>query len=403
MTEAMRRNGRARRGAALRIVLAAVGLGVVLALVALVHRYLLGRLVLDAGVPEPARSALAVSLALLAAAMVLQPAAERLLPLRHARRLAWPAYVWMGALFLLLSLTLASDALLWLMAATWPPGTEPDPIGPARLRALAVAGIGGAATLVGLRGALAGPVLRRLELRLDRWPAGLDGFRIVQISDIHIGPMLGRAFAGEITERVNALAPDLIAVTGDLVDGSVERLRHDVAPLAGLRARHGTFFVTGNHDWYSGAAAWVAEAEALGFRALRNERVTIGSGAARFELAGVDDQRGDWLHGSPCDVARALAGRDPAVPVVLLAHDPTTFAEASQMGVDLQLSGHTHGGQIWPFRYLVRLAVRWVEGLHERDGCLLYVSRGTGFWGPPLRLLAPAEITEITLRAPEAA
>jgi len=290
-----------------------------------------------------------------------------------------------------------------LMAAAWPPGTEPDPIGPARLRALAVAGIGGAATLVGLRSALAGPVLRRLELRLDRWPTGLDGFRIVQISDIHIGPMLGRAFAGEITERVNALAPDLIAVTGDLVDGSVERLRHDVAPLAGLRARHGTFFVTGNHDWYSGAAAWVAEAEALGFRALRNERVTIGSGAARFELAGVDDQRGDWLHGSPCDVARALAGRDPAVPVVLLAHDPTTFAEASQMGVDLQLSGHTHGGQIWPFRYLVRLAVRWVEGLHERDGCLLYVSRGTGFWGPPLRLLAPAEITEITLRAPEAA
>jgi predicted MPP superfamily phosphohydrolase len=386
-----------------RIALAVLAGAAALALVAGVHRYLLSRLVLDAALPEPARSALTAAMVLLAALMVLQPVAERVLPLRHARRLAWPAYLWMGALFLTLSLTLASDALLWVLGAAWPPGVEADPRAPARLRALAVAGIGGAATLVGLRSALAGPVVRRLELRLRRWPAGLDGFRIVQISDVHIGPLLGRRFAREITERVNALAPDLIAVTGDLVDGQVERLRDEVAPFAGLRARHGTFFVTGNHDWYSGAAAWVAEASALGFRPLRNERATIGTGAARFELAGVDDQRGDWVHGSPCDVARALAGRDPALPVVLLAHDPTTFAEASQQGVDLQLSGHTHGGQIWPFRYLVRLAVRWVEGLHRRGDSLLYVSRGTGFWGPPLRLLAPAEITEITLRPQEAA
>jgi predicted MPP superfamily phosphohydrolase len=392
---------RRRRGFGARVALAVLGLSVALAGVAGVHRYLHGRLVLDAGVPEPARSVLAAAFALLAAAMVLQPAAERLLPLRHARRLGWPAYVWMGALFLTLSLTLASDALLWVLGAAWPPGVEADPRGPARLRALAVALVGGAATWIGVRSALAGPVLRRLELRLPRWPAGLDGFRIVQISDIHIGPLLGERFARDVTERVNALAPDLVAVTGDLVDGSVERLREEVAPFGALRAPHGVFFVTGNHDWYSGARAWVEQAGALGFRALRNERVTIGSGAARFELAGVDDQRGDWLHGSPCDVERALAGRDPLLPVVLLAHDPTTFAEASRHGVELQLSGHTHGGQIWPFRYLVRLAVRWVEGLHRRGDSLLYVSRGTGFWGPPLRLLAPAEITEITLRAAE--
>jgi hypothetical protein len=136
----------------------------------------------------------------------------------------------------------------------------------------------------------------------------------------------------------------------------------------------------------------------LGLRPLRNERVEIRAGGAAFDLAGVDDHRGDWLHGSPCDLERALAGRDPARAVVLLAHDPTTFAAASRRGVDLQLSGHTHGGQIWPFRYLVRLAVPFVEGLHRRGASLLYVSRGTGFWGPPLRLLAPAEITELTLR-----
>jgi predicted MPP superfamily phosphohydrolase len=130
-------------------------------------------------------------------------------------------------------------------------------------------------------------------------------------------------------------------------------------------------------------------------RVLRNERVEIAAAGAHFDLAGVDDHRGDWLHGSPCDLQRALAGRDRSRPVVLLAHDPTTFAEASRHGVDLQLSGHTHGGQIWPFRWLVRLVVPFVEGLHRRGASALYVSRGTGFWGPPIRLLAPAELTEL--------
>ncbi len=388
--------GRLGRAAGIAAVVA-----LALAAVAGAHRYLLERLLFEPGVPEPARAFGVGAVATLGAAMVLQPAAERLLPLRAARALAWPVYVWMGALFLLLCLTLASDALLWLLGAAAPPADAAGALGPARLRALAVAGVGALATGVGVRGALRGPHLRRLELRLARWPAALDGFRIVQISDIHVGPLLGRAFVRGLVERVNALRPDLVALTGDLVDGSVARLRDEVAAFAGLRARHGAYFVTGNHDWYSGAEAWVGVVRDLGLRPLRNERVQIGADGAAFDLAGVDDHRGDWLHGSPCDLARALSGRDPGRPVVLLAHDPTTFAEASRRGVDLQLSGHTHGGQIWPFRYLVRLAVPWVEGLHERAGSLLYVSRGTGFWGPPLRLLAPAEITEITLRAGE--
>jgi predicted MPP superfamily phosphohydrolase len=394
--------GARRRAAWARGALGAAILALVLGLVWLAHRYLLERLVFEPGVPEPLRTALALLVAALGAAMVLQPAAERLLPLRTARLVAWPAYVWMGALFLGLCLTLASDALLWLMGAAFAPGEAADPRGAAQLRALAVSGIAALATAVGVRGALRGPVLRRLELRLARWPAALDGFRIAQISDIHVGPLLGRRFAEELTARVNALGADLVAVTGDLVDGSVERLRAEVAPFAGLRARHGVYFVSGNHDWYSGIDPWLAAVRELGFRVLRNERVEIGDAAGRFDLAGVDDHRGDWRRSSPSDLGRALAGRDPARALVLLAHDPTTFAAASRQGVDLQLSGHTHGGQIWPFRWFVRIAVPWVEGLHERGGSRLYVSRGTGFWGPPLRLLAPAEITEITLRSEEA-
>jgi predicted MPP superfamily phosphohydrolase len=198
---------------------------------------------------------------------------------------------------------------------------------------------------------------------------------------------------------VNALAPDLVAVTGDLADGDAHRLADEVAPFAELRGRCGVFFVTGNHDHYSGADAWAARVRELGMRVLRNERVAIGEGADGFDLVGVDDHRGDVVGGvGGEDLERALAGRDPARPALLLAHDPTTFRRASRLSVDLQISGHTHGGQIWPFGYLVRLVVPWVAGPHRAGGSQLYVSRGTGFWGPPMRLFAPAEITEIVVR-----
>jgi hypothetical protein len=403
MAEASQGARRARALSAPRLgaLLAAVGL--VLALLALAHRYLLQRLLWDPGVPEPWAGAAAAVVTLLGVGMVLEPALDRALPHRVARALAWPALLWMGVLFVTLNLTLASDALVWLLGAAFAPGEPADPRGAAQLRAAGVAALAAAATAVGLRGALRPPAVRRVEIRLARWPAALSGFRIAQVSDLHLGPLRGRRFAAEVAARVNALGADLVAVTGDLVDGSVARLREEAAPLAALRARRGVFFVTGNHDYYSGAEGWVAVARELGWRVLRNERVAIEERGAGFDLAGVDDYRGDWVRGSTCDVGRALAGRDGARPVVLLAHDPTTFAEASQRGVDLQLSGHTHGGQIWPFRYLVRLVVPWVAGRYESAGSTLYVSRGTGFWGPPLRILAPAEITEIVLRAREEA
>jgi predicted MPP superfamily phosphohydrolase len=244
-----------------------------------------------------------------------------------------------------------------------------------------------------------GPQVTRLTVQIANWPAALDGFRIVQISDVHIGPILDRRFAAEVTAQVNALAPDLIAVTGDLVDGDVRRIGDEVEPFAALRAAHGAYFVTGNHDYYSGVDPWVARVAALGLRPLRNQRVTIGTGDASFELAGVEDHHAHLVSSSyRSDLAAALADRDPARPLVLLAHDPLTFKEAATMGVDLQLSGHTHGGQIWPFRYLVRLSTPFVAGYYRRGTSQLYVSRGTGFWGPALRVFAPAEIVEITIR-----
>ncbi len=369
------------------------------------HAYLARRLIADTGLDGMGRSAALAALALLGASLVAQPFGERLLPHARARWIAWPASLWMGTAFLLVLALGVADLAGWLFgepafAAAGATGS----LAGARVRAgtaLAVATLAGG---FGLRSALRGPRLVRREIALDRWPRALDGFRIVQLSDLHIGPILGRRFAAEIAARTNALDPDLVVVTGDLVDGSARRLRDEVAPLAALRARHGVYFVTGNHDHFSGADAWAEAVRDLGWRPLRNERVEIGSGAAAFDLAGVEDRTARFV--SPPwreDVDAALAGRDPSRAVVLLAHDPGTFARACQRGVDLQLSGHTHGGQIWPFRYLVRLVTPWVEGRHRRNGSELYVSRGTGFWGPPMRLFAPAEITEHALRARDAA
>jgi hypothetical protein len=273
-------------------------------------------------------------------------------------------------------------------------GLAPEAL--SRGRALGAGGLTLAAAGLALRSGLRVPAVRRVELRLARWPAALDGYRIVQISDLHLGPILGRRFAEKLVARVNALAPQLVAVTGDLVDGAVDKIGHEVAPFSALRAEHGVWFVPGNHDFYSGVDGWLARVRELGMRPLRNERVAI-AGDAGFDLAGVDDHRGDWSKGSTEDVAAALAGRDPARPLVLLAHDPTTFLEAARAGVDLQLSGHTHGGQIWPFGALVRLLIPFVAGLYRRGASQLYVSRGSGFWGPPMRLLAPSEITELVI------
>lgn len=265
---------------------------------------------------------------------------------------------------------------------------------------------GGAALAMGSSSVAAGMVQARgeheivdVEVRLAKLPRALDGFTIVQLSDLHVGMTIDRAFVERVVGHANRLSPDLIALTGDLIDGTVEDLREDVAPLGQLRARHGVFAVTGNHEYYAGADPWIAELTRLGARYLRNQRVTIGDGDASFDLAGVDDHNAGRWPGHGEDLPAALAGRDPARALVLLAHQPRQVRRAARHGVDLQLSGHTHGGQIWPWHYLARVQQGGLlAGRYEHGGTQLYVTRGCGYWGPPVRLLAPLEITRVILR-----
>ena len=239
-----------------------------------------------------------------------------------------------------------------------------------------------------------------VEVKLAKLPKALDGFSIVQLSDLHVGMTIDRDFVQRVVDRTNALQPDLIALTGDLIDGPVDRLRDDVAPLAQLKAKHGVFAVTGNHEYYAGADEWIAEISRLGARYLRNQRVTIGDASAGFELAGVDDYSAHEWPGHGEDLGAATAGHDGSRALVLLAHQPRQVKKASQHGVDLQLSGHTHGGQIWPWHYIVKLQQGGLlAGKYEHDGTQLYVTRGCGYWGPPVRFGAPLEITKIVLRS----
>jgi uncharacterized protein len=373
-----------------------VVLGLVLSVLAGLHAYVANRLLLEPELPGPVVALGSALLVALFASVVAAPIVQRRGSPRLARVLAWPAFLWLGVGFLLLVALAASDLFWWALGGPVLAAGRGEPLPEvelARLRGLGVLGVVGLGTAVGMLSAARGPRLRRVEVRLRRAAPALDGFRIVQITDLHIGPILRRTFLASVVARVNALEPDLVAVTGDLVDGSVDSLAPELDPLRELRSRHGAFYVSGNHERYSGHGAWLREIAARGLRVLRGERLRIEHGAGALELAGVDDA-------APREeLEKALADRDPTLPLVLLAHDPLTFRSAAPLGVDLQLSGHTHGGQIWPFRYLVRLAQPWVSGLHSSGAAQLYVSRGTGFWGPPMRLFAPAEITEITLRA----
>ncbi|MEW2509868.1 metallophosphoesterase [Streptomyces sp. NPDC046870] len=249
----------------------------------------------------------------------------------------------------------------------------------------------------GTYGVLKGPRVRRVTVPLSKLPRAAHGFRIAVVSDIHLGPVLGRGFAQRVVDTVNATRPDLIAVVGDLVDGSVKDLGPAAAPLARLSARHGAYFVTGNHEYFSGAEQWVEEVRDLGLHPLQNQRTAL----PYFDLAGVNDVQGE-SEGQGPDFARALDDRDPARACVLLAHQPVQIHEAVRHGVDLQLSGHTHGGQLWPGSLIAAAANPTVAGLDRYGDTQLYVSRGAGAWGPPTRVGAPSDVTVIELAATRA-
>jgi hypothetical protein len=265
------------------------------------------------------------------------------------------------------------------------------------------AGVAGGAGLIGLGGIVnvaRGYDVRRVRIPLAKLPKSASGYSIVQITDVHVGPTIGRSFVEGVVRETNALAPDMVVITGDLVDGSVAALRDLVEPLRDLRAKDGVYFVTGNHEYYSGADEWIAHLRSMGIRVLRNERVDV---RGAFDLAGVDDASSARMlphHGQ--DVPGALAGRDKSRAVVLLAHQPKALHDAQRGEVDLQLSGHVHGGQMVPFNWLARLDQPLIAGLYKRGATWVYVSTGTGYWGPPMRVGPGAEITRIELVAGDA-
>lgn len=262
----------------------------------------------------------------------------------------------------------------------------------------AVASSGGVGA-VGLTQALQLPEVVEVEVPIDGLPEAFEGYRIVQLSDVHVGPTIRREHLQGIVERANGLDADLAVVTGDLIDGYVGDLRDEVAPLAEFRGRDGTYFVTGNHEYYWDGPAWCDEVTRLGLTVLNNEHRVISRGGARLLLAGCTDVKaGDLVPEHASDPAGARAGAVDCDVSILLAHQPRSIDAASEAGYDLQLSGHTHGGQYFPFNLLVHLAQPYVAGLAKHRKTWIYVSRGTGYWGPPMRVGAPHEITLITLR-----
>ena len=371
-------------------------------IVALLHAYIGWRILAALGDSPVAFALLASMLLASALLMPLGLLARRISRQPLADVLAWAGLLCMGLFSSLLVLTVLRDAVLLVaaIAAAALPSLAALPA-LATWTAWAVPVVAAVVTVWGLVNARRTAAIVSVEVPIANLPPALHGFTIAQISDIHVGTTIKRGYVQAIVEAVNGLGADMVAVTGDLVDGTVSQLAEHVAPLAQLASRHGTFFVTGNHEYYSGAQAWITELRRLGLRVLINEHVVLQHGAAPLLVAGVADFGAHHFEASHrSDPRAAMAGAPPGrVVSVLLAHQPRSAAAAAQAGFHLQLSGHTHGGQFWPWNWLVRLQQPFTAGLHRLQDLWVYTSRGTGYWGPPKRFGAPSEITRLTLVA----
>jgi uncharacterized protein len=320
----------------------------------------------------------------------------------------WLGYLLMGMSSIVLIMVITVDVLLlgrklFLRLRPGEPPT-PDPGRRAFLgRAvnLGIVGGAGAVTGVGVVQAQQLPEVVEVDVPIVGLPPEAEGFRIVQITDVHVGPTIHGDFLTAVVERINALQPDLVAVTGDLIDGWVEQLRDDVAALGDIKARHGAFFVTGNHEYYWDGLAWCDEVSRLGLTVLLNEHRVIDHDGAKIMLAGVPDvSAGGMVAAHASNPAKACEGAPEGCCVkVLLAHQPRSIYAAAKAGYDLMIAGHTHGGQYFPMNLLVYLAQPYVAGLERHEDTWIYVSRGTGYWGPPVRVGAPHEITLLRLVA----
>ncbi|HEY5854788.1 MAG TPA: metallophosphoesterase [Aldersonia sp.] len=369
---------------------------------ALLTWWLHRRLVRATGLRRPWSTAADVALVVLYLLAIVGVGSGAVFDPGWARAPGFVGWVWLGTVFyLVLGLLVVGVGSLVarLVRRVRTPRTS-EPADPSRRRGLQLATAVVVVAAVGAVGygvaEAAQPKVVRVRVPLSRLPAGFDGLRVALVSDLHVGPARGAAFTQRVVDLVNTENPDLVAIAGDLVDGTVAYVAPDLEPLAQLSAPLGVYGVSGNHEFYADdGGRWLDVWDRLGIRTLRNEHVTIERRGARIDVAGVHD------YSSPApyepDLPAALSGHDPGTFVVLLAHQPRQAFEASDLGVDLQLSGHTHGGQMWPIRYLVPLQQPSVDGLDRVGNTVLYTTRGAGAWGPPVRVGAPPEVTILEL------
>ncbi len=370
-----------------------------------VHSYFWLRLVRETQLPSPYRLWATTACIVLALLVPLSMMAPRLLPRTLAGFAAWPGYMWMGTMLMLFAALLTTDMTrLLFLAGRWLQGGAPmapdKHLALVRVVAIAVCGTAMVAGVYSVFQGLRPPAVKEVRISLPKLPASLSGTTLVQLTDLHIGATKSKGFGEDVVRRTNALEPDIILLTGDVVEGRFGSAQADVQVLAGLRARLGVYMVTGNHEYYSGLREWLPELERLGIKILRNRSVTLDADKdGGWVLAGIDDWNGDSVEpGQGADVGLAMANIDPQRAVVLLSHQPRAAFRAAKAGAGLILSGHTHGGQIWPFGMAVRLQQKsFLKGLYDVEGSQLYVSPGTGYWGPPMRLGTRSEITRITL------
>jgi hypothetical protein len=364
-----------------------------------VHGYLGSRLIGPSGLVGPARTLAWVGTFSFALLLPLAMSARFWMGPPFAGVASWVGFVAMGVFSLVLTFTVLRDIAWLLMSST--PVVPADPerrFALLRLSNTAILGLTGVAAAVGTAAARRRAAVVDVKVPIPDLSPALEGLTIVQLSDVHVGPTIRKDYLDPIVDAVNGLQADIVAITGDLVDGSVDELSPHTAPLARLSARHGVFFCTGNHDYYSGALPWIDEVRRLGLRPLLNEHVVLQHNGAPVVVAGVNDYTAhQFVPEHRSDPKKAIAGAPANAVKILLAHQPRSCTEAAGCGYHLQLSGHTHGGQFFPWMFFVPVQQPYVAGLDRHEDLWVYTSRGTGYWGPPLRLGAASEITRLTL------